>query len=347
MDFYKYKCPVCDKKFMPGDDIVVCPECGAPHHRECFEQNGNCFYQDKHSEGFSFENGSTQSKAEDTADNDEAEGSEVICPMCKTANSRETFYCSNCGYPLNEEDRQQSAGYQNGSFQGNNNPQPGAGQPFGGTGFGFGAASFDPMAGLNPEQEIGNNVTAGEVSKFVGKTTPYYLLIFNRIFKKQGSRFNFSAFLFSGAYFIYRKMLALGLVISFVIIGLSVVENFIRFMPEYQSLLSSLNEISRNSQGLYVSYTDYFSSGEIFFLLSPYIFSLLKGVVMVICGIAANKCYYNHCIKKINGIKRLEGVNVSEELEKSGGVNLPVAAGFAITIFSLYYLPYIISIFRF
>lgn len=26
MDFYKYKCPVCNKQFKEGDDIVVCPE---------------------------------------------------------------------------------------------------------------------------------------------------------------------------------------------------------------------------------------------------------------------------------------------------------------------------------
>lgn len=38
MEFTEYKCPVCDKQFKKGDDIVVCPECGAPHHRECYEK---------------------------------------------------------------------------------------------------------------------------------------------------------------------------------------------------------------------------------------------------------------------------------------------------------------------
>ena len=33
MDFYKYKCPVCNKQFKEGDDIVVCPECGTPPQR--------------------------------------------------------------------------------------------------------------------------------------------------------------------------------------------------------------------------------------------------------------------------------------------------------------------------
>ena len=44
MEFTQYNCPVCKKQFEKGDDIVVCPECGAPHHRECYEQNGKCFF---------------------------------------------------------------------------------------------------------------------------------------------------------------------------------------------------------------------------------------------------------------------------------------------------------------
>ena len=29
------KCPVCQQPFTETDDIVVCPECGAPYHRAC------------------------------------------------------------------------------------------------------------------------------------------------------------------------------------------------------------------------------------------------------------------------------------------------------------------------
>ena len=32
-------CPVCKVKFKDDDDIVVCPACGAPHHRSCYNQN--------------------------------------------------------------------------------------------------------------------------------------------------------------------------------------------------------------------------------------------------------------------------------------------------------------------
>ena len=34
IDYTGIPCPVCHKEFTPEDDIVVCPECGAPYHRE-------------------------------------------------------------------------------------------------------------------------------------------------------------------------------------------------------------------------------------------------------------------------------------------------------------------------
>lgn len=48
MDFKNYFCPVCNNKFTDDDDVVVCPECGTPHHRDCYFSNGGCFNEEKH-----------------------------------------------------------------------------------------------------------------------------------------------------------------------------------------------------------------------------------------------------------------------------------------------------------
>ena len=45
MNYKGVSCPVCGQEFKEGDDIVVCPECGAPHHRSCYKQLGNCDLQ--------------------------------------------------------------------------------------------------------------------------------------------------------------------------------------------------------------------------------------------------------------------------------------------------------------
>ncbi|MCQ2480441.1 MAG: DUF2628 domain-containing protein, partial [Clostridia bacterium] len=52
MDYKKEICPICLKEFAEGDDIVVCPECGTPHHRECWKENGCCANIANHGENF-------------------------------------------------------------------------------------------------------------------------------------------------------------------------------------------------------------------------------------------------------------------------------------------------------
>lgn len=39
-------CPVCLKRFQENDDIVVCPVCGTPHHRECY--SNKCDLESRH-----------------------------------------------------------------------------------------------------------------------------------------------------------------------------------------------------------------------------------------------------------------------------------------------------------
>ena len=47
-------CPVCNGRFEEGDDIVVCPECGTPHHRNCYNAVGHCVNRGLHSSGYSY-----------------------------------------------------------------------------------------------------------------------------------------------------------------------------------------------------------------------------------------------------------------------------------------------------
>lgn len=48
------KCPVCEKVFEDGDDIVTCPDCGTPHHRECYKSIGHCANIERHGDDFSY-----------------------------------------------------------------------------------------------------------------------------------------------------------------------------------------------------------------------------------------------------------------------------------------------------
>lgn len=339
MEFTQYKCPVCNEQFKSGDDIVVCPECGAPHHRECYEKNEHCFYADKHSEDFSFE----ETYSENNNDSEKNDGNTTTCKKCGFENEKSTFYCLKCGFPLNEQDRNQN--YQNTQNTSNGNNS----QPFnqGVPPFGFGTtgAPFDPMAGINSEEPIADNVTAGEMSKFVGKNTPYFMIVFNRIKKFGGSRFNFAAFLFSGVYFLYRKMIAIGVILTLLVIGLTVGEAFIQLMPEYQELISRLLNMQNGAQMFYsFSISSNFSMNEILFMYSPYLLSLLKGIIMFVCGFTANRAYYKHCTKKINLIKtKVDSTNINKELENCGGVNLALAISFEAAFIIISYIPLLVN----
>ena len=45
-------CPICRARFTDNADIVVCPICGTPHHRVCYEIKGHCGLENLHESGF-------------------------------------------------------------------------------------------------------------------------------------------------------------------------------------------------------------------------------------------------------------------------------------------------------
>lgn len=46
--FKNEKCAACGMKFFDDEDIVVCPECGTPYHRECWNRIGTCIHSAEH-----------------------------------------------------------------------------------------------------------------------------------------------------------------------------------------------------------------------------------------------------------------------------------------------------------
>lgn len=51
-EFYGKHCPVCRNSFREGDNVVVCPVCGTPHHRECYAKDNKCGVEEYHASGF-------------------------------------------------------------------------------------------------------------------------------------------------------------------------------------------------------------------------------------------------------------------------------------------------------
>ena len=64
------KCPVCDRFFTADDDIVICPKCGTPHHRSCYNELGHCANKEKHGSGFEYRPAEIKETEQENAVND-------------------------------------------------------------------------------------------------------------------------------------------------------------------------------------------------------------------------------------------------------------------------------------
>lgn len=323
MEFNSIKCPVCGIEFNENDDIVVCPECGAPHHRECYEKENKCFYNDEHKNGFNFD-GNTPNNNSKT----EAEAS-VICPRCKGENPKGAFYCSKCGMPLGVNNSQGGARYTAGNVNFQN--------------------IFDPMAGVNPEEDMGENVTAGEISKFVQNNTPYFIRVFNNIKTFSKGRFNFCAFLFSGGYLLYRKMYKIGAVITSVMLLLWTAELYIHYCtPAGQKMIELMNNYyesaASSATAMNELYNGILSLDTInqFILGLMYLCAVAQLVIRIIIGIMANRIYFKHCKEKISEIKQ-NNPNPQAEIQAKGGVNTAIAVSLLIVYFTIEFIPFFIT----
>ena len=49
------ECFGCHQKLQEDDDIVVCPECGTPYHRACWQKTGHCLNAPLHASGKSWD----------------------------------------------------------------------------------------------------------------------------------------------------------------------------------------------------------------------------------------------------------------------------------------------------
>lgn len=58
-------CPLCRSRFNDKADVVVCPICGTPHHRACYNINGACALEELHAKGWTW-NGKLPDEEDET-----------------------------------------------------------------------------------------------------------------------------------------------------------------------------------------------------------------------------------------------------------------------------------------
>lgn len=337
MDYIGNKCPVCSKYFHADDDVVVCPDCGTPHHRECYEQTGHCIHEDLHAQGYDYEEEQNKETAQ-----------EKVCPRCGHAVDDESFFCKNCGTPLSAGRPGAGQGTQNGApFTGpGQNQDQSQGNPAG-----FNVPFMDPLGGVPNETDFGDGVTAGETAKYVKQNTPYFIRVFSNIKNFNKSKFNFAAAIFTGGYLLYRKMYKFGAIIASLQLLLMIVEVYLTIA--YSSLYSEFTQLyasSSDATTLLANFSEFLNNMSPFQLLVlylPTLIDLMRIALMLSIGFCFNRMYFKHCKKQINRIKETASPDENPEsiLQTKGGVNMPLAISLMVTYLVVVYLPNFITVF--
>ncbi|MDE6789876.1 MAG: DUF2628 domain-containing protein [Ruminococcus sp.] len=73
MNYTGAECAGCGNKFTESDDIVVCPECGTPHHRKCYRINGECVNTVRHNVKFNWNTQNRRNTVQNDGSDDDAE----------------------------------------------------------------------------------------------------------------------------------------------------------------------------------------------------------------------------------------------------------------------------------
>lgn len=340
-------CPVCEKVFEQGEDVVVCPVCGTPHHRECWQKNGECINSAKHSEGFVWESAVAEEKPVYKSEDYK------ICPVCGEKNAKYEPVCLKCGERLrgNNKTIDETIGFPFGKradYSQNVNPN-----------------NFSPyqnMYAQDAKTVFGDDKTVSgipvsEVAEFVQKDCVKYVGKFIEMEEKNTKfSWNWSAAIGSFFWCFYRKMTAVGITLFLLLFAAyttsSYVPNIIyrNFQPvtyeEYSDVLDDLTTDMENSlKSGKISDSYYTNLRKLItspITLTSYVmFAALAIIIFVTFGFFGDYYYKKKVIKDIEMLRRMSNDSVSYHifLKQRGGVSmanvlLPILGYFVISMFS-------------
>lgn len=203
------KCPVCGELFVQGDDIVVCPECGTPHHRECYKSSGKCANKDKHGTDFIYER--NNAKNEKLKITDSVQDLLLNADALNSA-SREFKNGQNADYPKTQSKAISSE-----------------------------AQSAAEKAQMN--EAVIDDVKVSDVQTVVGINYPRFV---KRFSKKRKLGWNWGAFFFGPYYFMFRKMYLESAVFLAIPLCVNMIINFL-FSSAVEKLADISVELSKTA----------------------------------------------------------------------------------------------------
>ena len=283
MRYENEKCSFCGELFQQDDKIVVCPECGAPHHKNCYEITSKCAFDNLHTEGFVW---SPSIETKETESHTTAASRETkVCPVCQSENDILADVCSNCNAPFLVSAKQTDS--QRINIDGE-------------------------YISTNEYIDRENTVTVGEASVYIKTNSEKFIKGFLKAkYTKSNQKFNFAAFFLSAYWFFYRKMYLQGILfagagIAGALFFMSLIS---RCFPEAMAYLSSAaGQTNSNVTEIFEKYQEYMLSGikqHPALYRAICFFPLIFLAIQLVAGFSANSIYLKKIKKDVQKIKAI------------------------------------------
>lgn len=259
MNYTNQLCAGCGKALDETSDVVVCPECGTPQHRECWMKENCCVSAMLHGDDYSWHPLPVEGVTDEEGEADD-EGNKV-CPICGEKLPEETDICPVCGLDFRR------------SFGDNGMP-----------------------SGI---EELRNTEVAGhkgsDLILYLRIGFRKYIPLFERFHNGGKSvSWNFGAFVFGAGWFFYRKINRVAVAVLAVSVAFSLLfmfqsKKYAQQMAPIQAELQEGNVSDERAEELAPQV--YKATGPVLLTLTP-IF-----VLHLLCGLFANKIYYRKVMK--------------------------------------------------
>lgn len=287
IDLKGQQCPVCKAYLFEDDDVVFCPECGAPHHRECYQKIGHCALSEFHGTEQEYSRTKKEEREQPEQEENKQSAQTVTCYFCYEEYPRDYKNCPHCGH-LNAA--------------------------------GMGGAGFDPLGGVPADFELDGGVNAKEAAKFVMSSSNRYMPKFAK-FKAGGKiSWNWAAFLLPEGWALHRKMYKSGILAILLIVAAGIL--MIPFSEEYNSIISAF---SGQDQFTSETYSQMLSQLLTISSSAKILSAVAVGLELAtrfFFALFGDYLYYRHTVATLREIKENESEDKNEQIMKRGGSNL-------------------------
>ena len=301
-------CVRCHAYLFPEDDIVYCPVCGAPHHRECYNQLGHCALEEFHGTDRQYDKVKAREEEQAAAEmpntGENAEGL-ITCQMCHEKYDFALNACPKCG-PHNIAKA------------------------------GGSVVNFDNLGGVPADYEIGDGITADEAKRFVAANTPRYIPKFAVLNAKNKLSWNWLAFLFPCGWMLSRKMYKNGIIAGLLTVISSLF--YLPFMNAINNLGAPPGETQAQIMQSIYEHLPKMGAAVIAALLAGFVLNI---AVRILSALFGDYLYKQYAISSIKTI-RAESEDMDYDYRKKGGVNIFL---FLLGTMAVQYLPALIGIF--